>query len=182
MDEMRLARQERLLWLGAAALVLLIFSTTFLAGLLAGLSGTAKHALVLVPALLAAMLAFSRAGARQRAMGLAVAIALLLVLAMSLLRIVTPAERSHLIEYAGVALLASEALRLRAARGRPLPYPAVMTFFAVLGIGALDELLQRFMPHRSFDWRDIGVDAVAALLGIGISRGVHWLHRRISQA
>ncbi|MBB3764054.1 VanZ family protein [Sphingomicrobium lutaoense] len=164
---------EKRLWWGALGLIAVIFSTTFFAGALAQVPAREKHLIVLAPAIFASLLFLFGVGRKRRALGVALALALLLVIGMSLLRIVTPAERSHLIEYAGVALLMREALRERAARGLTVATPEPLVFAAVLAVGIVDETFQWIMPHRSFDLRDIIVDAVAALLGLAISAGVH---------
>ena len=58
------------------------------------------------------------------------------------LRLATPGERSHLVEYAIVATLVHEALEERAAQGGSVPLPAVLAFSVAAAIGALDEGLR----------------------------------------
>ncbi len=161
-----LARRERRLWASLALLVALILSTIWTSGAfpapaLPYLFAIFGLALVAVTGLIA------RGGARDdRALAIAFALALAFLVLMMPLRLVSTAERSHLIEYCAVAVLLREALRVRGMRGRAVARPGLVTLVAVVLVGLVDEVLQETVATRHFDWRDIVVDACAAVLGL----------------
>jgi hypothetical protein len=96
------------------------------------------------------------------------------------LRIESPEERTHLIEYGIVAALIHQALLERAKNGRPVPAPAVLTVVVTALLGVLDETIQAMLPSRVFDVRDIGFNAlagfmiIAARLALAPQRGPGW--------
>ncbi|MDX1407699.1 MAG: VanZ family protein, partial [Saprospiraceae bacterium] len=94
------------------------------------------------------------------------------------LRFSSPAERTHLVEYSIVALLILEALRERAANGRPVSRPALWAFILTAGIGVLDETLQLFMPNRVFDPVDIAFNCGAAGAAVLARLVMSWARRR----
>ncbi len=83
------------------------------------------------------------------------------------LRLTILAERSHLIEYSVVALLIHEALKERAAQGRHVPKPTLLALIITILLGWIDEGIQAILPNRVYDLRDVGFNALAALLAIG---------------
>ena len=78
------------------------------------------------------------------------------VFALVLLRMASPIERSHLIEYSLLAILILEALHERAAAGHPAPRPGFLAVGLASVVGVLDELIQLVIPSRVFDPVDIG--------------------------
>lgn len=81
----------------------------------------------------------------------------------------SPEEALHFVEYGVLALLLFRAFshRLR----DPLIYLAVALAGATLG--TFDEIIQWLTPRRFFDFRDVGLNAVSAvLMVVGISRGL----------
>lgn len=170
-----LRRRERRLWACILVVVALIFSTIWTSG------SFPPSALPYIFALFGLGLVgvsstIARSGSLDdRALAIAFSLALAFLVLMLPLRLVSTAERSHLIEYCAVSVLLREAIRVRMLRGRAVPWPTLNTFIAVVGIGALDEILQETVATRYFDWRDILVNACAAVLGLAFyhaGRGV----------
>ncbi|MBW0145222.1 VanZ family protein [Sphingomicrobium clamense] len=163
-----LKRREVRLWTSLLIVVAIILSTIWTSGAfptpaLPYLFAIFGLALVIVSALIA------RSGSRDdRALAVAFALALAFIAFMVPLRLVSSAERSHLIEYCAVAVLLREALRVRALRGHAVARPTLVTLFAVVLIGLADEILQETVATRHFDWRDIFVNACAAVLGLAL--------------
>lgn len=79
----------------------------------------------------------------------------------------TPAEKIHIAEYGLVGILVYNALKIDVDRfkWRLYAYGSLLCLVS----GAIDEVIQRFLPNRVFDWRDIvmnGVSGVVTLLAI----------------
>jgi VanZ family protein len=71
----------------------------------------------------------------------------------------------HIVEYAVLAALAGRAL-LHYTSG-PYKIPAfTVAFIACVLFGLLDELHQISVPDRSFEWADLGADAIGSALGL----------------
>jgi hypothetical protein len=99
------------------------------------------------------------------ALGILAAAALVLVLCLR--RIASPEEKIHFIEYGVLAGL------LHAALGnRPLwlRAPAAILLAALAGLG--DEVIQRYLPNRVFDWRDVQINAVAGALVVATAEAL----------
>ena len=79
-----------------------------------------------------------------------------IVYLMMFLRMASPEERTHLLEYGVVALLIHEALVERAKNGANVPRPALLAIAATTVIGAIDECIQLAIPSRVFDPIDLG--------------------------
>jgi VanZ family protein len=73
-----------------------------------------------------------------------------------------PEEFGHFIEYGALPLVWLWALQGRL-RGPGL-YLTAATLSAITGLG--DELIQGQLPARYFEWRDVGLNVVASLLGM----------------
>ena len=162
--------RERRLWAWAALVVAAIFATLGTAQALADaavdqglVSDLFWVGLWLVAAAVATHGLRIRPGGREWAVGLGVAGALLI----AGLRTVVPGDRSHLIEYAIVAVLVHAALEERAAAGRPVPRPALLAIGLTVGLGLLDETLQAVVPGRVFSLFDLAFDTIAAVLAVG---------------
>lgn len=89
-----------------------------------------------------------------------------------LLGLRVPEERVHFFQYGVLGLLLRSAL---CHRNAPLPSMAIGALLAS-GIGLADELIQGWLPNRHFDSRDIGLNAVGAVLALV---GDEALHRRV---
>jgi len=93
-------------------------------------------------------------------------------------RMLSGAERSHLIEYAAVSLLADAALRERRDNGVEVPVPAVLAVLFGTLVGVLDELIQAVLPNRVCDPADMLFDGLASALAVGSHRAVAWVRAR----
>lgn len=98
-----------------------------------------------------------------------------LVYTFAFLRVETPEERTHLIEYSLVAILIYQALQERVKNGRWVPYPAVLAFAATSVLGIIDEAIQAVLPNRVFDPIDIGFNTLAAMMAIIASLALTWV-------
>ena len=88
---------------------------------------------------------------------------------MVFLRMASPEERTHVVEYGLLAVLILEALQERSTHGRTVPAPALLAIAAAGALGVVDEVIQLFIPSRVFDPIDIGFNALAALMGVAAS-------------
>jgi hypothetical protein len=175
--------RERRLWFWAAAVVLAIYATLGLAGTLAGLLRDRN----LLDAsfglgLLVVMAAIVGSGIRRRPGGREfwIAAGVVAVYGIVILRMgIGPEERTHLIEYAVVALLLYHALDERRRNGGPLRSPAVLAIAVTALLGLVDELIQALIPSRVFDYRDIGFNALAALMAVTGSVVVGYIAARL---
>jgi len=89
---------------------------------------------------------------------------LLGVLILLVFRLDAP-ERSHLIEYAALAICIHKALQERFSYR--LWDPAVRAVVLAGGIGFLDEAIQAPLPNRSFAWEDIWFNLSTVTLTVG---------------
>lgn len=175
------SRRERRLWLWTVALVLAIVSTLGLARSLAGVlrdRGQIDSAFVFGLVLVVATAVLLGLGTRPKVAQAAVALGVAAVYLMVIVRMALPAEeRTHLIEYGVVALFVYEALLERTSSGRRVPHPAVLAAGVASLVGVLDECLQVFWPGRVFDVRDIGFNALAAVLAVSSRVALHAARR-----
>lgn len=162
--------RERRLWAWTAAVVVAIWATLGLARTLSDelrrrdvLDNTFFFAfVVLVAAVVIHALRRRRGGAE-----IFVVLATAIVYLMMFLRMASPEERTHLLEYGVVALLIYEALIERGDNGSPVRRPALVAIVVTSVLGAVDELMQLAIPSRVFDLVDMGFNALAALVAIG---------------
>ncbi|MCP4318163.1 MAG: VanZ family protein, partial [Hyphomicrobiales bacterium] len=92
-------------------------------------------------------------------------------------RMVSPAERTHLIEYGVLAVFIHKALAECANNGRSVPVPALLAVLATALLGVFDECIQAFLPSRVFDPLDIVVNVLAGLMAVGASVVLAWVRR-----
>jgi ribose/xylose/arabinose/galactoside ABC-type transport system permease subunit len=110
-----------------------------------------------------------------------------LVYMIAFVRVETPEERTHLIEYSLVAVLIYQALLERSRYGREVRFPAFVAFFATVLLGMLDEMIQWLLLNRYFDPIDVGFIALAAFMAITATialapvRGRRWRRVRIRE-
>lgn len=91
------------------------------------------------------------------------------------------AERTHLFEYAVVAILVYRAFEERHRNhGRPAA-PALAAAALATLLGWLDEVLQWLLPSRVYDWEDVLFNTVAVTVAIGGRRLVVWARHRDRQ-
>ena len=80
-------------------------------------------------------------------------------------------ERIHFVEYAVLGLLISRAVNVRILSG------IIYTGFLVTLIGAVDEIIQWFLPNRVGDMRDVFMNSVGGLSGIWLGKFLFWDQR-----
>ncbi len=164
--------RERRLWAWTLAVVVAIYATLGLARTLSDelrnrdlLDNTFFTAfVVLVVAVVVRALRLRRSGGE-----IFVVLVTAIVYLMMFLRMASPEERSHLLEYGVVALLVHEALIERASHGGHVPRPALLAIAITSAIGTVDECIQLVLPSRVFDPVDLGFNALAAVVAVGAS-------------
>lgn len=154
--------RERRAWIAAGLWLAAIYVSAYQARTLAEalrarglLTPAVWTAFAVVGALVGVWLMRSRPG--PWALGILAAAALVLVLCLR--RIASPEEKIHFIEYGVLAGLLNAALG-----NRPLwlRAPAAILLAALAGLG--DEVIQRYLPNRIFDWKDVQINAAAGAL------------------
>ena len=172
--------RERRLWMWALAVVVAIYATADLARTLAD-ALRESGLLELTPTMFSAGMLLIGVmilvqGLRERSRGVEVGFALgvAAIAVIGFARGIAAAERSHLIEYAVLALIVHEALVERTAHGKRVPVPAVLAIALTTAVGVVDECIQFFLPSRTFDWFDIGFDLLASVLAVGSSVSIRW--------
>ena len=176
--------RERRLWLWTLAVVVGIYATIGFGSTVAGVlregglieASVFLGAMCLVGATVVAQGLRARPGGVEVAVALGVAVVYLLVL----MRVASPVERSHLIEYSVLAVFLYEALTERASHGRRVPLPAVLAVLATALVGTVDEGIQLFVPDRVFDLVDIVFNALAGVMAVAASAVLGWARRRPS--
>ncbi len=162
--------RERRLWLWTLAVVVAIFSTLGLTRTLAGavrdrglIDDTFFWAFVATVAAIVVIALTKRPGMAE----IGVATATVAVYLMVFLRMATPEERTHLVEYGVLAVLVYEALAERASGDGRIRRPAVLAIVATSLVGVGDEIVQAVLPFRVFDPIDIVFNVLAVLMAIG---------------
>ena len=159
---MPLGSRERRAWIAAGLWLAAIYASVYPARTLAealrarGLLAPAVWgAFALAGVLVGVWLMRSRPGAWT----LGILALAALVLALCLRRIASPEEKIHFIQYGVLAGLLHGGLG-----SRPfwLRAPAAILLAALAGLG--DEVIQRYLPNRVFDWRDVQINAAAGAL------------------
>jgi len=77
-------------------------------------------------------------------------------------------ERIHFIEYAVLGLLISRAVNVRTLHW------IIYTGCLVTLIGAVDEIIQWFLPNRVGDMRDVFMNSLGGLSGLWLGRFLFW--------
>ncbi len=176
--------RERRLWGWALAAVALIYSTLGLARVVADTlreSGLLEFAADLVATgMLLSGATIVVQGLKKRSggveMGFAIGVAAICVLGFA--RLGAPEERSHLMEYAVLALILHEALTERATQGLRVPVPSVLAVLGTTLVGVVDECIQFLLPSRTFDPLDILFDFGAALGAVVSCGSLRWTRRQ----
>ena len=119
-------------------------------------------------------------GVRRKASRLEIGlwIGIIAIYLLMFLRMASPEERSHLIEYSVLAIFIHEALKERKRSGGKVARPAWLALGITVLIGLLDESIQILMPNRVFDSFDILFNTLAASLAIGCSEAFSWLRKK----
>lgn len=105
-------------------------------------------------------------------------IGIIAVYLLMFLRMASPEERSHLIEYSVLAIFIHEALKERKRSGGRVRRPAWLALGITVLIGLLDECIQLAIPDRVFDPFDIFFNTLAASLAIACSESFSWLRKK----
>lgn len=87
---------------------------------------------------------------------------------------ITPEERTHLFEYGLLAVLNYQALKERQHNGARVRWPAFLAVALTIILGWLDEGIQAILPNRIYDIRDVGFNALAALMAVAASLVLTW--------
>mgnify|MGYP001809161909 CR=1 FL=1 len=77
-------------------------------------------------------------------------------------------ERMHFVEYAFLGLLISRAVKVINLQG------IIYTVFLVTMFGAVDEIIQWFLPNRVGDMRDVFMNSIGGLSGLWLGRFLFW--------
>ena len=88
-------------------------------------------------------------------------------------------DLAHMVEYAVLGALTFFAVRGYRA-GLPWLAAALVSWAFAVVYGMSDEFHQSFVPNRDANWMDVGFDALGALLGIAVFKGIRdgWPTRR----
>ena len=173
--------RERRLWGWTLAAVAAIYSTLGLGGTLAGILGDGGlgPGLFVLSCLLVLLAVVTQGlGTRPGGAEIGVALGIAAVYLLVFTRMSIPAERSHLIEYGVVALLAREALVERASRGKRVPAPALLAVLLTVPVSVLDEGIQLLLPSRVFDPVDLLFNGLAAVMAVLAASALAWARRR----
>lgn len=91
---------------------------------------------------------------------------------------VSPAERTHLIEYGIVATLIYQALLERLENGKKIPVPYLLTIVLTGILGWIDEGMQAILPNRVYDIRDVGFNSLAGIMAVASNMVLSWAQSR----
>lgn len=181
--------RERNLWLAAAGLLVLIYSTL---SVVRPITEALRDASLLIPALILVFgtcVAWGLRGLRRRRPGrieTATLAGIALTYGLLLLWLRTPEEAMHFVEYGAVAVLFYEALaerRRSATRTGTTPWlpvriPAAGALVLTIAAGWLDEGIQYLLPERYYDLRDVALNAAAGALALVAVAGRERAKRR----
>jgi len=178
------SNRERRLWLCVLLVVIAIYSSLGLVGALAGilreknLLGSLFFISFLM--ILAAIIGSGlqrRAGKRE----IWVTVGIIAVYGMMFSRLGSLEERTHLFEYGVVAILIHQAFLERLNQGGRVPVPAVLAVVLTAILGWLDEGIQAHLPNRVYDFVDVGVNFLSALMAVTASVVLRWSRKRIEE-
>jgi len=94
---------------------------------------------------------------------------LLVILGYLLIKIPTPEEKFHFIEFGFLATM----LRSSCSKNLHIKTQYLLAIAVTAVIGSCDEVLQFFLPRRFFDVRDIALNAIAGILAISCYEIIH---------
>ena len=172
--------REKKLWIAVLiviiGIVLVLFSGRPFAGMLREHGMLANFFWLAIVLVLSTILWYSVKTVPSRS-EIGLWIGIIAIYLLMFLRMASPEERSHLIEYSVLAIFVHEALKERKRSGGKLNRPAWLALGITLFIGLLDESIQLLMPNRVFDWFDIFFNTLAASLAIACSESFAWLRK-----
>ena len=174
------SRRERRLWLWTAAVVAAIYATLGLSRSFAGVLREQFEPILFIVcmALVGATIAARCLKVRPGGVEIVITLGVLATYLLAFARIVSPEERTHLIEYGVVGVFIHAALSERTSQGRHVPVPAVLAVALTAALGLLDECIQAFLPNRYFDPRDIMVNALAGTFAVSASVSLMWAQQK----
>jgi hypothetical protein len=170
------SRRERILWAAAVAYLLLIYASAYFVQFL--LDALIRRGLLgwtidLVFSLTVAGLGWALLHHRPRPRDLLLLAAGAALYGPILFYLEILQERLHFLEYGGLGLLFWLAVRERLGPRRVVKVALVAV--ALTGAaGWLDEGIQWLLPNRYYDLRDVGFNALAGALAVGLA--VAWSH------
>jgi VanZ family protein len=176
--------RERRLWLWALAAVTAIYSTLGPAQKLAEFLRERNllrlsFALALLVVGVPILIRWIKRHPGWREIGVVLGVAV--VYGIVFIRVETPEERTHLIEYSLVAILIHRALIERQRQGKQVPLPVVLVVDLTVLSGWVDDGIQWTLPNRGYDPVDVGFNFFAALVAIGGSLALTWARQRLGQ-
>ena len=173
--------RQRRLWLTVGGVVLAIWTTLGLAGVLAErLEPTGLPAAVFGLAFLCVVAAIVGHGIALRASRRQawVLVGIVAAYAMVFVRLGV-VERTHLFEYGIVGILVHAALLERVANGGRVRWPAVTAALAAAALGWIDEGIQAVLPNRVYDLRDVAFNALAGAMAVAATVVLRWASMRV---
>ena len=178
---MFVSKRERFLWIAVAVVMAAIYLTLGLANSLATwLADTDLDAVLFLLATGLFLAMVLTEGLTKRPSGAEITVALGITAAYVLVavRLISPVERSHLIEYGVVAILIYMALTERRNNGGRVPVPALLAIGITAALGVIDELIQLALPNRVYDPIDIVFNTMAAVMGVGLIVAIDWVRSK----
>lgn len=174
--------REKRLWLWTLLVVATIYLTLGVAGAVAGILGESGLlaaapfvlGVVLVGAAVVTLRVRPRPGWAELGVWLGIAAAYLMVF----VRMASPVERSHLIEYGLVAAFIHEALLERKRQGRRVPAPGLIAIVVAALLGWIDEGIQALLPNRVYDIQDVLFNTLAATMAVAARAALAWARQR----
>ncbi len=121
-------------------------------------------------------------GLKSNGAGVVFLLSVLAVYLLVLVRIESPEERTHIVEYGVLAILLFEAFAERAKNDRYALTPSFSAIILASAIGVADELIQAWLPNRVFDLRDIAFNILASALAVLSSMTLAWMRDRRGRA
>ena len=178
------SNRERRLWLCVLLVVIAIYSSLGLVGALAGIlrEKNLLGSLFFISFLM--ILAAIIGSGLQRLAGkreIWVTVGIIAVYGMMFSRLGSLEERTHLFEYGVVAILIHQAFLERLNQGGRVPVPAVLAVVLTAILGWLDEGIQAHLPNRVYDFVDVGVNFLSALMAVTASVVLRWSRKRIEE-
>ena len=128
--------------------------------------------------LVAAAIAAHGLGLRPGGIEISVALGVSVVYLLVSVRMATPADRTHLMEYGVLAVFAHAALMDRGRHGRRVPVPALLAALLTVLLGPINEGLQAFIPSRVFDPQALLFNVLAAVMAVTASVNSRWSYTR----
>ncbi|MDH3650367.1 MAG: VanZ family protein [Saprospiraceae bacterium] len=179
------SNRERRLWLWVLAIMVAIYSTLGLAGMLAEelrerkmLDNAFFYSFILgVVAIIGIGLRW-----RPRKLEIWVLLGVSVAYVMVIIRMgIGPAERTHIFEYGVVAAIVYQALLERKQNGRRVPLAGMMAIGVTWVLCWIDEGIQMILPNRVYDIRDVVFNLVGAGLAVAASMALLWARRRLNK-